>query len=609
MTLREFRERVNVHLYSSKDTVLRVFRVLNFFVSATALILLAAFYGFPHDSASAELILQGVTVSFIFYVVHYTVRVVYEFHPWTFIKRTRFEALVMSILVIEGASDMLTGQLLVEPLIRSLGITSARDIYTIFIQLYFFLMVMAEVFRTGGTILPKFRLNPAVIFILSFSAIISVGTILLMLPEMTTIPGGMPWVDALFTSTSATCVTGLMLVDTVSYFSFKGQIVLLILIQLGGLNLIAFGSFLALAARFGLGVRQHDVIEDFVNRDNFQSSSGMLSKVIRWCLGIEIAGAIAMYASWADTVAFESWTQRLFYSFFHSISAFNNAGISLFKNGLAAPEVATNWSMHWVVTILVFFGALGMMAMFDLFDPVRMRERMKQPWKQIGFATKIALYFSIGLVVVGSAAYFLLEQEGTLKGMSTWGQITTSVFQSATRTSGFNTVDIGSAGIPMLFMLTILMFIGSSSSSTGGGIKTSTLAIVLADVWRTIRGTEYVQLFQRTIPEILRSRAYSVLLFFLVGNLMCIFVLSITEAEILAQNGRNLLDLTFEQVSAMGTVGLSTGITPDLSTAGKFIISASMFVGRVGTLTVAFAIGGRLVHNHFKYPEGHTMVG
>lgn len=608
MTLREFRERVNVHLYGSKEGVLRVFRALNFLVSTTALILLAAFYGYPHDSASAHLILQGVTASFVFYVIHYLVRVIYEFHPLTFIKRTKLEAVVMSILVIEGASDLFTGQLLLEPMMHSMGIPAARDLYTLFIQGYFFLMVIAELLRQK-TILPKFRLNPAVIFILSFSAIISVGTILLMLPEMTTIEGGMPWVDALFTSTSATCVTGLMLVDTVNYFTLKGQFVLLVLIQLGGLNLIAFGSFLALASRFGVGVRQHDVIEDFVNRDNVQSSSGMLRKVIWWTFGIEAAGAVALYASWADSVPFTGWTERLFFSVFHSISAFNNAGISLFTNGLAAPEVAENWSMHWVVTLLVFFGALGMMAIFDLFDPVRLRERMKQPWKQIGFATKIALYFSLALVVVGAVPYFFLEQEGTLKGMSTWGQITTSVFQSATRTSGFNTVDIGAVGIPMLFLITILMFIGSSSSSTGGGIKTSTLAIVLADVWRTIRGFEYVQLFQRTIPEVLRSRAYSVLLFFLVGNLLCIFALSITEADILAQNGRNLLDLTFEQVSAMGTVGLSTGITADLSTAGKFIISASMFVGRVGTLTVAFAIGGRLVHNHFKYPEGHTMVG
>ena len=250
-----------------------------------------------------------------------------------------------------------------------------------------------------------------------------------------------------------------------------------------------------------------------------------------------------------------------------------------------------------------------MVAIFDLFDPVRLRERMSQPWKHIGFATKIALYFSLGLVVFGTAAFWLLEADGTLAGMSPFGQLTTSVFQSATRTSGFNTVDIGAVGVPMLFLLIILMFIGSSSSSTGGGIKTSTLSIVMADVWRTVRNLDHVQLFKRTVPEVLRSRAYSVLLFFLVGNTVAIFLLSITESHILELNDRTLLDLIFEEVSAFGTVGLSTGITAMLSPMGKVIIMLSMFVGRVGTLTVAYALGGRSVQTHIKYPEGHTMVG
>ena len=161
----------------------------------------------------------------------------------------------------------------------------------------------------------------------------------------------------------------------------------------------------------------------------------------------------------------------------------------------------------------------------------------------------------------------------------------------------------------MLFLLIILMFIGSSSSSTGGGIKTSTLSIVMADVWRTVRNLDHVQLFKRTVPEVLRSRAYSVLLFFLVGNTVAIFLLSITESHILADENRNILDLIFEEVSAFGTVGLSTGITAMLSPWGKVIIMLSMFVGRVGTLTVAYALGGRALQTHIKYPEGHTMVG
>ncbi len=161
----------------------------------------------------------------------------------------------------------------------------------------------------------------------------------------------------------------------------------------------------------------------------------------------------------------------------------------------------------------------------------------------------------------------------------------------------------------VVFLLFVLMFIGASSSSTGGGIKTSTLAIVLADVGRTVRGSDHVQIFQRTVAPILRSRAYSVLLFFLAGNMVGIFALTLTEHDLLTTDRATFFDLAFEHVSAMGTVGLSTGITPDVSSMGKIILSMAMFVGRVGTLTVAFAVGGRTLQSHFKYPEGHTMVG
>ena len=250
-----------------------------------------------------------------------------------------------------------------------------------------------------------------------------------------------------------------------------------------------------------------------------------------------------------------------------------------------------------------------MMAIFNLFDPRELRDRMKHPWKRISFSSKIALYYSIILVVVGSVLYFWLEYDNTMEGMTGFEKVTTAVFQSVTRTSGFNTVDIGSIGVPMLFVLVILMFIGSSSSSTGGGIKTSTLAIINANVLATIRGKKQTQLWKRSISSDLVARAFSVLMFFLIGNMVGLFLLCITESHILVMEGRNILDLLFEQVSAMGTVGLSTGISPNLSSAGKIIIVLSMIIGRVGTLTVAFAFTGKIISKNFKYPEGHTMVG
>lgn len=608
MTLDDFRERCNVYLYKSKSRNLGILKILKLFVSFTALVILAIYYGYPYTPESDILLMNIMRMSFGFYVFHYLIKLIYDFHPWEFIKRTWFEAIIMVILVLEGASHLLFDTLIHEPIVRAISGSMGTDLSLLFIQIYFFVVVIADLMRKGR-VLPRIKMHPAVIFILSFLGIITVGTLLLMMPEMTTSGNGMPALDAFFTSTSATCVTGLMVEDTMHFFTFKGQTVILALIQLGGLNIIAFSSFLALAARFGVSVLQHDVIEDFVNHDNFLSGKSMLKRVVLWCLGIEIIGAIALGVVWSSEIPFNGIGDRIFSSVFHSVSAFNNAGITLFTDGLAHPWVATNWLVHWVITILVFVGALGTVALFDMFDPARLRSRLIHPWKTIGFATKIALYFSLLLVLFGSISFAFLEWNGVMQGMSGFGKLTTSVLQSVTRTSGFSTVDIGSTGIPMLLIFIVLMFIGGSSSSTGGGIKTSTFSVILSDVWRTVRGLDHVHLFKRTISPALRSRAYSVLMFFIFGNIVFLFILTITEAPLLSEGRFSFLDLAFEQVSAMGTVGLSTGLTSHLSPIGKIIISLSMFIGRVGTLTVAFALGGSAIKAHFKYPEGHTMIG
>ena len=608
MTFNEFREIGNVYLYKSKAKNLRVLKILNLFVSFTALITLTIYYGFPHTVHGDVNMMNVMKYSFGFYVSHYLIKFIYDFHPLEYLKKTWFEGFVMFILIIEGASHIITGELLFVPLLEKLSISSGEDISLIFIQGYFFIVIIAELTRKGSVI-PKIKMHPAVIFILSFLGIITVGTLLLMMPEMTSSGNGMNVLDAFFTSTSASCVTGLMVEDAMHFFTFKGQIVILALIQLGGLNVIAFASVLALAARFGVSVSQHDVIEDFVNRDNFLSGKGTLGRVVIWCLVIEALGAIALGVVWSSEIPFSGLGDRVFSSIFHSVSAFNNAGITLFTDGFTHPWVSTNWLAHWVITALVFVGALGTVALFDIFDPARLRSRLIYPWKTIGFATKIALYVSLILVVFGSVAFAILEWNGVLSGMSGFGKFTTSVFQSVTRTSGFSSVNINSVGLPMIFIFIALMFIGGSSSSTGGGIKTSTFSVILSDVWRTVRGFDHVQLFKRTINPTLRSRAYSVLMFFIVGNMIFLFLLTITEASLLAKGEYRFIDLAFEQISAMGTVGLSTGLTPLLTPAGKLIILISMFIGRVGTLTVAFAIGGNLIETHFKYPEGHTMIG
>lgn len=607
-SLRNFREKINIALYESKNRNLRLLRILSFLVSLVAIGSLCYFYGWPQTPESRSNLLMVVQSSFGFYVLHYVIKIIYDFHPLQFIKRSWFQGLLMLLLVIEGIGWNFFDTLLLEKLFAQFGMNSIGHLTAIFIQVYILVIVANQITRNSQR-LPQLKLHPANIFILSFLLIIGVGTALLMMPEMTTIDGSMPFLDALFTSTSATCVTGLIVVDTATYFTFKGHLVILMLIKLGGLNIIAFGSFLALAAKFGLGAKHHSVIEDFVNRDNALSAKGMLGKIILWSVAIELGGATLMYVVWGGDAGFANTGERIFSSIFHSVSAFNNAGLSLFTDGLYNPAVRTNYFIHIMVTIMVFIGALGFTSIFDLFDPKRLRERLKHPWKTIEFSTKISLYFSIGLVALGLVAFFLLEADNVHKGMSTAEALITSLFQSVTRTSGFNTVDIGSMAVPSIILMMFLMFVGSSSSSTGGGIKTSTFGILVASAWSTVKGKKSTELFKRTISKDLTYRAFSVFMFFIAGNLVAIFALSITETHILEMPDRSMIDLAFENVSALGTTGLSTGITSMLSSPGKVIIVLSMFVGRVGTMTVAYAFGKAVLTTRYKYPYGHTMVG
>lgn len=609
MPLYKIRERVNLLLYDNKEQVLRIGQILNVLISLGAVLILVYYYGYQHPPEREVLLMNIIKFSFGFYVLHYLVRFIYDFRPIDFIKRTWFEGTIVFLLTVEGISYNLFDTLLLAELAAGLGVESFADVSTVFVQIYILLVVLIGLGR-GSIFLPKYKINPALIFILSFSIIIFSGTGLLMLPEMTTMEGSMNALDALFTSTSAACVTGLMVEDASTFFTFKGQVVLLMLMKLGGLNIIAFGSFLALATRFGVQAKQHEVIEDFINKETPLSSNGMFVKIIIWATSIELIGAALIFPLWSDAIVFTGNGERAFYSLFHSISGFNNAGISLFPGGLGDALVYDSYFLHWIMIGLMFLGALGMVAMFEIFDPHHLRDRMKSPWKRLSFTSQIALYTSIGFTVLGCLLFFILEYNSSLADAGLFGQITASMFQGlSARSAGLNTIDIGILSLPTLFFIIIFMFIGSSSSSTGGGIKTSTFAVIMADLWATVKRSNHTHLFRRSISNELKARAYAVLMFFLIVDLIGIFILFITESDILTNHPNGAIALIFEQVSAMSTNGLSAGITPKLSDAGKAWIVISMFVGRVGTLTVAYSIGFKTISKNYKYPQGHTMIG
>jgi Trk-type K+ transport system membrane component len=365
-----------------------------------------------------------------------------------------------------------------------------------------------------------------------------------------------------------------------------------------------------IVAKFGVGIKYHEVIEDFVNSDSILNAKSMLTKIVIWATAIEFVGIVLLFIGFGNDGVFADTGNRFFQSVFHGISGFNNAGISTLHGGYMHPDVISNTFVHTVTMVLFFLGGFGMIYLFDLFEIKRLRERMRQPWKTIEFGTKISLYFTMGLLLLGAIVFMIFEWNTSLAGKSTFDTLVTALFQSmTTRNAGFNVVDTASLAMPVIIIFLFLMFVGASSGSAGGGIRTSTFAIMWASVTSTIRGKAHTELFRRTISNETVLKAYAIFLFFIIGNIIGPFALAITEADLLASGKYTFMDFVFEHVSASCTVGLSTGITAELSSAGKVVLVIAMFIGRVGTLTLAYLVGKRVLSKNYKYPSGHTMVG
>ncbi|MFB6306182.1 MAG: potassium transporter TrkG, partial [Flavobacteriales bacterium] len=370
-----------------------------------------------------------------------------------------FEGVMVLLLAVEGFSYIFYDTMFIPMLFNKMGIQNVSHFSTIFIQFYFFFVIIAEIAQSKSYLPWNLKkVHPSNIFIASFLVLIAGGTLLLLLPKMTEMEGSMPFLDALFTSTSASCVTGLIVVDTPAYFTFKGEIVLLLLMQLGGLNIVVFGIFIAIGSKMGLSFKQHEVIEDFVNKDAPMGLNSMLGKVFLGTFLIESIGALLLFFSWSPSIGAESTGDRVLQSVFHSVSAFMNAGFSLFTNSLAEEGVRNNHLVHIIMAALIFLGALGFMALLDIFNFRNIKQKIKYPWKQYEFITKLSLYVSVALLLFGMVMFYILEFDDQLTDKSFMSKLVHALFQSVTtRTAGFNTIDIGALSIPTLILLIFLM--------------------------------------------------------------------------------------------------------------------------------------------------------
>ncbi|MFT5859041.1 MAG: trk system potassium uptake protein TrkH [Flavobacteriaceae bacterium] len=609
MTIRELREKVNLFLYDSKRKVLGVFSVLNVLVSLSGLGVLIYYYGFKLTPESQETCFNILETSFGFYISRFFVKILYDLNPKKFLKDNWFETVIISMLLIEGVAYNFFDVMLIESLFESIGFVDFGAFSIIFVQIFVFVIIINNLFKERNY-KPWLKVHPGWLFTISIALMTLIGGLLLMLPEMSHVQGGMGFSDSMFLSMSSVSVTGLSTVDISEVLTFKGQMIVLFLIKLGGLNTIAFGALMLVVAKFGVGIKYHEVIEDFVNRDSILKARSMLTKIVLWATTIEVIGIILLFIGFGNQGVFEDTGNRLFQSVFHGVSGFNNAGLSTLHGGVMHPDVIHNTFVHTIIMILFFFGGLGMIYMFDLFEVKRLRERMRKPWKTIEFGTKISLYFTLGLLAFGAVIFLIFEWNNSLSEMGGVDAVLAALFESmTTRNAGFNVVDTAALTMPVMIVFLFLMFIGASSGSAGGGIRTSTFAIMWASVLSTIKGKKHTELFKRTISNDVVLKAYAIFIFFVIGNVVGIFALAISEADLLATGRFDFLDLVFEHVSAASTVGLSRGVTPELSETGKFILIIAMFIGRVGTLTLAYLVGKSVISKNYKYPSGHTMVG
>lgn len=455
--------------------------------------------------------------------------------------------------------------------------------------------------------------NPAQLFIISFLSIIFLGALLLSLPNAS--KSGISFMDALFTSTSAVCVTGLVVVDTGTYFTLFGQCIILGLIQIGGLGIMTIASYFSYFFRGGTSYENQIMLRDMTSSSKLGEVFSTLKNIILITLGIELIGAILIFSQLSAELI-PSFFDRSFFAFFHSVSAFCNAGFSTLSESFYNLHYRFEYGMQSTLLFLFLIGGLGFPIVFNLlkyasylvkqrFIPALLNREQKNivtPWV-INLSTRITLITSFSLLLIGSFVFFVFEYQNTLEEHHLFGKILTSIFSASTpRTAGFSTVDISSLNFSTLMLIFLLMWVGASPASTGGGIKTSTFAIATLNFWSLAQGKNRIEVFRREIADISVRRAFAIISLSLVVIGFGIFLIAFFDSE------KDLLGIAFECFSAYSTVGLSVGITSDLSEASKFVIIAIMFIGRVSMLSILIAVVKKEKYKNYQYSTEEILI-
>ncbi|WP_312788899.1 potassium transporter TrkG [Sphingobacterium sp.] len=494
-------------------------------------------------------------------------------------------------------------------LIARLGVFGSLSVFSKeqWIYLGIYIIFIAELSKST-LFFDNFYFNPTILFVISFLILILIGTVLLMLPR-TTVEAPLSFVDALFMATSAVCITGLSVSDISTNFSMFGQTVVIVLIQVGGLGIMTFTGFFGYFFSGGFSFKNQLMFGEILGENKVASVIKTLLTIIFITLLFEFLGAILIFST-LEVANFPTIGSMVFFSIFHSISSFCNAGFSILSGGITNDAYKFNYPFQLALSILFILGGLGFGIVLNFYtyikDTVLLRyhrwvtkKNYKHKAWSFSFNSKLVLLCNAIIIVAATLFFYFLERKNTLaleKGFN--GEWVTSFFMAnAARSAGYNSIDLSFVGAPTIFLIMLLMWVGASPGSTGGGVKVTTVALSLLNIIALAKGKEFIEIFKRRIASESVNKAFAIILLSLIVVACSFFLLIFTDPD------KSMKALLFESLSAYTTCGLSLGVTPSLSMGGKLIIVVTMLVGRVGMLTLLVAFIKNTMRRNVIFPE------
>ncbi len=585
-----------------QDQILKIINIVLAIFGFLSFISLIMITGFYISDSVINFLTLFIKIQIAFFILQEIYRFIVTHNKKDFIKRRYIELLIaVFFLLFLVFPDQISD--LFKSIFQSLKPNDLDIIYLITAQVPFLIVIFRKLLKYAVN-LGRIQLHSGAIFMISFAIIILFGTFLLMLPK--SVPLGSPsinFVNALFTSTSAVCVTGLAVLNVATDFSFTGQLFILSLIQIGGLGVLTLTALFAMFANGGISFQIRVIMSDVLSDDNLSDITQLIKRIILYTFVSELICAIPMYISLGGSFS-QPNGDHIYTAIFHSISAFCNAGFSTYSNNLMDPAVQNNYLFLSMIMILITIGGIGFPVIQNLLHLKPFAPNQKRLRYQLTITTKVVLITSFCLVVIPTILLFFVEPMTYFPDSSEFGNFFHSLFLSVTsRTAGFNTLPLNDLRAPSVILVICIMSIGASPASTGGGIKTTTFAIVILQFFRLLKGQEKLFIFNREIHREVVRKALLIMFAYFLCFAVATFVISSIEPEY------NIVDISFDVISALSTVGLYRDFTPYFSVPTKFIIILCMFIGRIGVLTFFMAFHRPKLEPNYKLPKTHIMIG